>query len=87
MSDEKVKLPISAKGEIESWGISTAEIDWVEGEVDYLNLPFYLNMTQDPIMYIQQTEKGVENWRARLTGVYEFDKSVATEQNWWMQEA
>ena len=42
-------------------GISTAGVDWIDGEVDYLNLPFYLNMTQDPEMYIKQTEKGVED--------------------------
>lgn len=79
----KLKLPLSAKDEIDQWGISTAGIDWVDGEVDYLNLPFYLNMTQDPEMYIQQTEKGVEDWRARLTGVYNFDKGIVTDQNWY----
>lgn len=40
-------------------------------------------MTQDPEMYIKQTEKGVEDWRARLTGVYEFDTAIVTEQNWY----
>jgi hypothetical protein len=82
----KLKLPLAAKVEIDRWGISTAGVDWVEGEVDYLNSPFYLNMTQDPEMYIRQTEKGVEDWRARLTGVYEFDKGVVTEQNWYTSD-
>ena len=54
-------LPLAAKAEIYLWGISTAGVDWVDGEVYYLNLPFYLNMTQDPEMYIKQTEKGVED--------------------------
>jgi hypothetical protein len=79
----RLTLPLAAKAEIDCWGISTAGVDWVDGEVDYLNLPFYLNMTQDPEMYIKQTEKGVEDWRARLTGVYEFDKGIVTEQNWY----
>jgi hypothetical protein len=83
----RLTLPLSVKAEIDQWGISTVGVDWVDGEVDYLNLPFYLNMTQDPEMYIKQTEKGVEDWRARLTGVYEFDKGVATEQNWYTPDA
>ena len=57
----RLTLPLAAKAEIDCWGISTAGVDWVDGEVDYLNLPFYLNMTQDPEMYIRQTEKGVEH--------------------------
>jgi hypothetical protein len=82
----RLTLPSAARSEIESWPISTAGIDWQEGDVDYLNLPFYLNMTQDPSMYIKQTDKGVEDWRARKTGVYEFDKAVVTDQNWWTPE-
>lgn len=77
---------MSAKAEIDSWGISTKGVEWVEGEVEYLEMPFYLNMTQDPAMFIRQTEKGVEDWRARETGVFEFDRAVASEENWWTPE-
>ena len=79
-----VQLPLSLKEDIENvWQINTAGIDWVEGEVDHLNQPFFLNMSQDPSMYIKQTEKGVEDWRARATGKYEFDRGVVTDQNYW----
>ena len=76
-------LPLAAKAEIDQREISTTGVDWHDGEVDYLNLPFYLNMTQDPEMNIKQNEKRVEDWRARMTGVYEFDKGVVTDQNWY----
>ena len=79
-----LKLPISKKEEIErEWNISTKGIEWVDGDIDHLNQAFYLNMTQDPSMYIKQTEKGVEDWKARLTGKYNFDKRVVTDQNYW----
>lgn len=81
-----LKLPLSTKSEVETWGISTAGIDWVDGEIDHLNIPFFLNMTQDPSRYIVQSEKGVEDWRARETGQYEFDKGVVTDQNYWTPE-
>lgn len=82
-----LKLPSSMKHEIGStWNISTKGIEWVEGDIDYLNQPFYLNMTQDPSRYIVQTEKGVEDWRARLTGKHEFDRTVVTQQNYWTAE-
>lgn len=82
-----LKLPSSMRKEIESsWEISTKGIEWVDGDLDYLNQPFYLNMTQDPSMYIVQTEKGVEDWRARLTGKHEFDRAVVNEQNYWIPE-
>lgn len=80
----EVELPLSLKSEIEEvWQINTAGVKWIEGEVDHLNQPFYLNMTQDPIMYIKQTEKGVEDWRARATGKYAFDRKTVTDQNYW----
>ncbi|KAK6434701.1 hypothetical protein LTR95_009115 [Oleoguttula sp. CCFEE 5521] len=82
----RLKLPLSAKSEVESWGISTIGIEWVDGEIDHLDQPFFLNMTQDPEMYIKQTPKGVEDWRARATGKYEFDKGVPSDQNWWTAE-
>jgi len=78
-----VELPKAMKKEIEEeWGISTKGVKWVD-KVDHLNQPFYLNMTQDPELYIRQTEKGVEDWRARLTGKFEFDRSEVTDQNYW----
>ncbi|ETN37055.1 uncharacterized protein HMPREF1541_08045 [Cyphellophora europaea CBS 101466] len=80
----KVRLPLSLKRRVErEWAISTKGIEWVDGEVDYLNQPFYLNMTQDPEMYIRQTEHGFEDWRARATGKYPFDRAKVTEQNYW----
>lgn len=80
----KLQLPVAAKKQVEEdWGISTAGIEWVDGEVDSLELPFYLNMTQDPGRYLVQTEKGFEDWRARETGKYEFDRGVVTDQCYW----
>ena len=67
-------------------GISSAGIEWVEGDFDHLEQPFYLNMTQDPSKYIVQTEKGFEDWRARETGKYVFDRGTVTEQNYWTPE-
>ncbi|KAK5943512.1 hypothetical protein PMZ80_004520 [Knufia obscura] len=81
-----VELPRAMKKEIEEeWNISTKGVKWVD-KVDHLNQPFYLNMTQDPSMYIRQTEKGVEDWRARLTGKFEFDRAKVTDQNYWTAE-
>jgi ectoine hydroxylase-related dioxygenase (phytanoyl-CoA dioxygenase family) len=81
-----LRLPIASKAEVESWGINTAGIEWVEGKFDHLEQPFYLNMTQDPEMYIKQTPQGVEDWRARKTGKFEFDRGVVTDQNYWTPE-
>jgi len=44
-----LKLPSNREEEIEKeWGVGTKGIEWVEGEVEHLEQPFYLNMTQDP---------------------------------------
>ncbi|KAK3047897.1 hypothetical protein LTR09_010722 [Extremus antarcticus] len=82
----KLKLPAVSKQQVESWGISTAGIEWVDGDFDHLDQPFFLNMSQDPSMYIKQTPKGVEDWRARETGKFEFDKAVVSDQNYWTPE-
>lgn len=79
-------LPRAAKAEVETWPISTAGIEWVDGDIDSLDQPFRLNMTQDPSRYIVQTEKGVEDWRAREGMGYEFDRGIVTEQNYWTPE-
>ncbi len=79
----KLHLPAASKQHVESWGISTKGINWVEGDFDHLQQPFYLNMSQDPEMYIKQTPEGVEDWRARKTGKFEFDKGEVTDQNYW----
>lgn len=81
-----VQLPKSLREEVESWQINMAGIDWIEGEVDHLNQAFFLNMTQDPEMYIRQTENGVEDWRARASGKFEFDRGVVSDQNYWTAE-
>jgi len=82
------KLPLSMKEKIErEWeGISTAGVEWVDGELNSLDIPFFLNMTQDPSLYLLQTEKGFEDWRARASGKYEFDTQPVTEQNYWTPE-
>ncbi|KPI44918.1 uncharacterized protein AB675_2502 [Cyphellophora attinorum] len=83
-----VQLPRSLKQEIEEvWQVNTAGVEWVDGEVDHLNQAFYLNMTQDPSMYIRQTDKGVEDWRARATGKFNFDRGVVSDHNYWTAEA
>lgn len=80
----KIKLPSSMRHEIEDqWNMSTAGVEWVDGEIDHLNQAFYLNMSQDPSMYIVQTKDGVEDWRARLSGKFEFDRGVVSDQNYW----
>jgi len=82
------KLPLSMKETIErEWeGISTAGVEWLEGPVNSLDLPFFLNMTQDPDLYMLQTEKGFQDKKGRETGVYKFDTSKVTEQNYWTPE-
>jgi hypothetical protein len=84
----KTKLPLSMKETIErEWeGISTAGVEWVDGDLNSLDLNFFLNMTQDPSLYLEQTEKGFEDWRARATGEYKFDTKKVTEQNYWTPE-
>jgi len=79
------KLPLSMKETVErEWeGISTAGIEWVDGDLDSLDIPFFLNMTQDPGLFLLQTEKGFEDWRARATGKFEFDERKVTEDNYW----
>lgn len=84
----KIKLPASMRSEIQSdWNISTAGVEWVEDEIDHLNQPFYLNMTQDPEKYIVQTDKGVEDWRARISGEFKFDRGVVSDQNYWTPDS
>ncbi|KAK5105831.1 hypothetical protein LTR62_002111 [Meristemomyces frigidus] len=83
----KLKLPSSVREDVEkNWGISTKGIEWVDGEMDCLAQPFFLNMTQDPSRYLVQTEKGFEDWRARETGKWNFDKGVVSEKNYWTPE-
>lgn len=82
----KLRLPVASKETVERWGINTKGIEWVEGEFDHLEEPFYLNMTQDPEKYIKQTEKGVEDWKARKTGEFKFDRGKVTDQNYWTPE-
>lgn len=83
----KLQLPESVKDLVEKeWDINTAGIEWVKGKVDSLEIPFYLNMTQDPEKYIVQTEKGFEDWRARKTGKWEFDRATVTEDCYWTPE-
>ncbi|KAK3671908.1 hypothetical protein LTR78_008274 [Recurvomyces mirabilis] len=82
-----LKLPSSIRKDVEEkWEISTKGIEWVEGEMDCLEQPFFLNMTQDPSKYIVQTEKGFEDWRARETGRWDFDKGKVGEKNYWTAE-
>ncbi|KAH8811345.1 hypothetical protein F5884DRAFT_669591 [Xylogone sp. PMI_703] len=82
------KLPLSGKEKIErEWErISTAGIEWVEGDLNSLDVPFFLNMTQDPALYLLQTEKGFEDPVGRQSGKLSFDTSAVTEQNYWTPE-
>lgn len=83
----KLQLPLAAKEQVEEdWKISTMGIEWVDGEIDSLELPFFLNMTQDPGRYIKQTSQGFEDWRARVTGKYVFDRGVVDESCYWTPE-
>ncbi|KAK3075364.1 hypothetical protein LTR53_001369 [Teratosphaeriaceae sp. CCFEE 6253] len=83
-----LKLPSSARKQVEEeWRISTKGIEWVDGEINSLDVPFYLNMTQDPAMYIVQTKDGFEDWRARESGKFVFDKGVVNEECYWTPEA
>lgn len=85
----KVKLPGKLRDRVErEWEISCEGVEWVDGvdSVDHLNQAFELNMTQDPAMYILQTEKGVEDWRARETGRFDFDRGKVTSENYWTPE-
>ncbi|KAH0846415.1 hypothetical protein AYO21_07148 [Fonsecaea monophora] len=82
------KLPLTMKDRIErEWeGISTVGVEWVEGELNSLDVPFYLNMTQDPNLYLLQTEKGFQDPKGRQTGEYKFDTVKVTDQNYWTPE-
>ena len=82
------KLPLSMKEKVENeWeGISTAGVEWVEGDIDSLEVPFYLNMTQDPSLYLLQTENGFQDKKGRETGKYIYDTEKVTEQNYWTPE-
>jgi hypothetical protein len=82
------KLPLAMKDTIErEWeGISTEGVEWVDGHIDSLDVPFFLNMTQDPDLYLLQTEKGFQDQKGRQTGEYKFDTSVVTDQNYWTPE-
>lgn len=83
-----LNLPASAREQVEKeWKISTAGIECVDGEIDSLEVPFFLNMTQDPGRYLVQTEKGFEDWRARETGKYEFDRGLVTQDCYWTPES
>lgn len=82
------KLPIANKPIMEQWeNISLDGIEWMEGEVDHLTLPFFLNMTQDPEEYRLHTERGTQDRRARETGKYEYESSrteVKAGENYWV---
>ncbi|KAJ9603823.1 hypothetical protein H2200_012009 [Cladophialophora chaetospira] len=83
------KLPLSMKEKIErEWeGISTAGVEWIDGEINSLDVPFYLNMTQDPELYLLQTERGFQDHKGRQTGQYKFDTGTkVTDQNYWTPE-
>jgi ectoine hydroxylase-related dioxygenase (phytanoyl-CoA dioxygenase family) len=81
----KTKLPLSMKETVKrEWeGISTEGVEWVDGDLNSLDMNFFLNMTQDPSLYLEQTTKGFEDWRARSKGHYKFDKKIVTEENYW----
>jgi hypothetical protein len=83
------KLPLSMKETVErDWhGISTAGVEWVQGDINSLDVPFFLNMTQDPELYLLQTEKGFEDIKGRKSGDLKYDRAVqVTEQNYWTPE-
>ncbi|KAK5191311.1 hypothetical protein LTR99_001695 [Exophiala xenobiotica] len=82
------KLPLSMKDRIEQeWkGISTVGVEWVKGDLNSLDVPFFLNMTQDPSQYLLQTEKGFEDPVGRQSGKYRFDSAKVTEDNYWTPE-
>ncbi|KAL6245287.1 hypothetical protein RBB50_008062 [Rhinocladiella similis] len=82
------KLPLSMKEKVErEWkGISTEGVEWVEGDLNSLDVPFYLNMTQDPSQYLLQTENGFQDPIGRQTGKYVFDTAKVTEENYWTPE-
>jgi hypothetical protein len=67
-------------------GISTEGIEWVDEDLNSLDMNFFLNMTQDPSLYLEQTEKGFEDWKVRATGQYKFDTQKVTEENYWTLE-
>lgn len=67
-------------------GVSTLGVDWVDGDLESTDIPFYLNMSQDPSMYLLQTPDGVQDWKARVTGEYNFDKAKVSSQNYWTAE-
>ncbi|KIW10125.1 hypothetical protein PV08_11085 [Exophiala spinifera] len=79
------KLPLSMKGKVErEWKrISTKGVEWVEGDLNSLDVPFYLNMTQDPSQCLLQTENGFQDPVGRQTGKYVFDTAKVTEENYW----
>ena len=80
------KLPLAMKDKIErEWeGISTVGVEWIDGEIDSLDVPFYLNMTQDPSSYLLQTNEGFK--RVEKAEKIEFDKIGVTEENYWTPE-
>jgi len=81
-----IRLPASLRSKIEKdWeGISLAGVEWVDGELDNLNEPFRLNMTQDPAALRVEKNGKMEDQSARETGVFEYeDKRRVTEHNYW----
>jgi len=82
------KLPKSVKDTVErDWeGISTAGVEWVDADLDSLDVPFFLNMTQDPSLYLLQTDKGFQDPKGRETGEYQYDTAIVTDQNYWTPE-
>lgn len=82
------QLPVAMKPIMEQWeNISLAGIDWLEGDVDHLTVPFFLNMTQDPEEYRIHTEKGTQDRSARETGKYDYERSrkdIKAGENFWV---
>jgi hypothetical protein len=82
----RVSFPKGLKSKMETWDkVSLAGVDWIEDDIDYLSIPYTLNLTQDPKNYKIQTEKGTQDRKARETGVYLFD-AIPNEHNWYFPE-
>jgi ectoine hydroxylase-related dioxygenase (phytanoyl-CoA dioxygenase family) len=82
------KLPASMREKIENeWeGISTKGVEWVEADINSLDVPFFLNMTQDPNEYLMQSEKGFQDKVEREKGEYKFNSAKVTTENYWTPE-
>jgi len=78
-----LRLPLSMKPQMEKWGISLVGIEWVDGEMDHLKVPFYQNLTQDPENYAQGMPNGTISSRYfRETGKH-LPGAVVSEHNYW----